>query len=180
MYQGIGAIYAGVVLLLIVLFFEETMFDRHLDPIPEKPTTGMRYRVETLVVSLCDTSANERTLMRSPQGITAAKMSRYRPSVFQGVWDLVTLVWRPQCILPLFYVMLTFGFGIGINVTNAVFVASPPPLGFGFEGARCRQASYAMCLSAFREQASRQLLESYCGLYLGRNCRQIVGRAFRL
>ncbi|GHJ89596.1 hypothetical protein NliqN6_5998 [Naganishia liquefaciens] len=113
---GIGAIYAGVVLILIVLFFEETMFDRHLDPIPEKPTTGMRYRIETLV------------------GINAAKMSRYRPSIFQGVLDIVNLVWRPQCILPLFYVMLTFGFGIGINVTNAVFVASPPPLGFGFEG----------------------------------------------
>ncbi|KAJ9120501.1 hypothetical protein QFC24_005174 [Naganishia onofrii] len=32
--------------------------------------------------------------------------------------------------------MLTFGFGIGINVTNAVFVASPPPIGFGFEGAK--------------------------------------------
>jgi hypothetical protein len=61
-------------------------------------------------------------------------MSQYRPSVFQGVLDLVNLVWRPQCILPLFYVMLTFGFGIGINVTNAVFVASPPPIGFGFEG----------------------------------------------
>ena len=67
-------------------------------------------------------------------------MSRYRPSIFQGVLDIVNLVWRPQCILPLFYVMLTFGFGIGINVTNAVFVASPPPLGFGFEGARFRSS----------------------------------------
>lgn len=66
------------------------------------------------------------------QGVTAMKMSQYRPPLYQGVLDLVYLVWRPQCILPLFYVGLTFGFGIGINVTNAVFVGSPPPLGFGF------------------------------------------------
>ncbi|KAJ9115483.1 hypothetical protein QFC22_005241 [Naganishia vaughanmartiniae] len=115
---GIGSIYTGVVLILIVLFFEETMFDRHLSPIPMKPTTGLRYRIETLL------------------GITAMKMSQYRPPLYQGVLDLVNLVWRPQCILPLIYVMLTFGFGIGINVTNAVFVASPPPIGFGFEGAK--------------------------------------------
>lgn len=25
-----------------------------------------------------------------------------------------------------------FGFGIGINVTNAVFLGSPPPVGFGY------------------------------------------------
>jgi hypothetical protein len=28
------------------------MFDRHLDPIPQKPTTGLRYRIETLLVFL--------------------------------------------------------------------------------------------------------------------------------
>ncbi len=28
------------------------MFDRHLRPIPVRPTSGLRYRVETLVVSL--------------------------------------------------------------------------------------------------------------------------------
>ncbi len=61
-------------------------------------------------------------------------MSKYRPPLYRGVIDLVNLVWRPQCILPLIYVMFVFGFGIGINVTNAVFVGSPPPFGYGFTG----------------------------------------------
>jgi len=34
-------------------------------------------------------------------------------------------------MLLIFEAML-FGFGIGINVTNAVFLGSPPPIGYGF------------------------------------------------
>ncbi|KDQ22296.1 hypothetical protein PLEOSDRAFT_1023405, partial [Pleurotus ostreatus PC15] len=58
---GIGSMYSAVVVLLIALFGEETIYDRTVVPIPSRrPTTGRRYRVETLV------------------GITGVKMSKYR------------------------------------------------------------------------------------------------------
>lgn len=37
---------------------------------------------------------------------------------------------------------MMFGFGIGINVTNAVFLGSPPPIGFGYS-AYAISGSYA-------------------------------------
>lgn len=42
-------------------------------------------------------------------------------------YSLMTLHdYRPQCILPLFYVMWVFGFGIGINA-SPLESASPEP-----------------------------------------------------
>ncbi|TFY63206.1 hypothetical protein EVG20_g6410 [Dentipellis fragilis] len=73
---GVGSIYGAVVLGLIVFFGEETIYDRTVKPIPPRPTTGLRYRVETLA--------------------------------------------------------MLFGFSIGINVTNAVFLGEPAPVGYGF------------------------------------------------
>ncbi|KAG2059928.1 hypothetical protein BDR06DRAFT_979677 [Suillus hirtellus] len=75
---AIGSIYSVIVLLLIVFFMEETMYDRHLASKPLQISTGLRYRFETL----------------------------------RGA--------------------LVFGFSIGLNTTNVVFMGSPPPVGFGF------------------------------------------------
>ncbi|KAJ7223386.1 MFS general substrate transporter [Mycena pura] len=99
---GIGTIYSAIVCLLIVIFGEETMYDRGLKPIPEPPTTGLRYRVETLV------------------GITGVKMTKYRDSWYKAIASPLRIVWRPQLIGILFF-----------EVTNAVFLGTPPPLGFG-------------------------------------------------
>ena len=63
------------------------MFDRHLRPIPQRPTTGLRYRFETLV------------------GITGIKMMKYRPPWRVCVMEVFELVFRPAFILPLLYVM---------------------------------------------------------------------------
>ncbi|KAL0958250.1 hypothetical protein HGRIS_000403 [Hohenbuehelia grisea] len=105
---GIGCMYSAVVVVMIALFSEETMFDRTLNPIPPRPTTGLRYRVETLL------------------GITGVKMAKYRASWSEALLSPFKVIWRPHVISILLFEAMVFGFGIGINVTNAVFLASPP------------------------------------------------------
>ncbi|KAK0215608.1 major facilitator superfamily domain-containing protein [Armillaria fumosa] len=111
---GIGCIYGAVVCVLIALFLEETMYDRIVKPIPEPPTSGFRYRIETLV------------------GITGIKMARYRVSWTESILSPINVVWRPHLLGILLFEGTLFGFGIGINVTNAVFLGSPAPVGFGW------------------------------------------------
>ncbi|EKM56913.1 uncharacterized protein PHACADRAFT_254299 [Phanerochaete carnosa HHB-10118-sp] len=112
---GIGCLYNAVVLTLIVLLAEETLYDRKLsNPRPIPRPSYLRYRIETLI------------------GITGFKMAKYR-----STWKDVTsiwfkLVWRPQLLSILCFEAVVFGFSIGINTTNAVFLGSPPPVGFGF------------------------------------------------
>ncbi|KIM42243.1 hypothetical protein M413DRAFT_444680 [Hebeloma cylindrosporum] len=111
---GIGSMYSLVVVLLIVFFMEETMYDRTVKPIPEPTTTGLRNRIENLL------------------GITGLKMAKYRVSWTEAILSPLRLVWRPHLLMILLFEAMLFGFGIGINVTNAVFLGSPPPFGFGF------------------------------------------------
>ncbi|KAL8283756.1 hypothetical protein RQP46_005551 [Phenoliferia psychrophenolica] len=120
----LGVAYVAIVVLLITFVMEETMYDRDVTPFPPRPTIGLRYRFETLV------------------GITGMKMQKYRCSWWESVTSIFDLVWRPHLLLMLIYVGVTFGFGIGINVTNAVFTGSPPPLGYGFSSYGT-SASYA-------------------------------------
>ncbi|KAG1744209.1 major facilitator superfamily domain-containing protein [Suillus lakei] len=111
---GIGSLYSAVVVLLIGLFMEETMYDRHLHPNPQQILPGIQYRLETLI------------------GITGYKMAKYRSRWSEIVWACLNVVWRPQFILVVFFEAFVFGFSVGINVTNVVFMGSPPPVGFGF------------------------------------------------
>ncbi|KAJ6473840.1 MFS general substrate transporter [Mycena sanguinolenta] len=111
---GIGSMYGAIVVILIVLFMEETMYDRTVRPIPERPSTGLRYRIETLV------------------GITGLKMQKYRVSWTEATLSPLNVVWRPHILGLLVFEAMLFGFGIGINVTNAVFLGSPPPVGFAW------------------------------------------------
>ncbi|KAJ7885113.1 MFS general substrate transporter [Mycena olivaceomarginata] len=105
---GIGSIYGAIVVILIVLFMEETMYDRTVRPIPERPTTGLRYRIESLV------------------GLTGLKMQKYRISWTEAIISPLNVVWRPHILSILVFEAMLFGFSIGINVTNAVFLGSPP------------------------------------------------------
>ncbi|KZS87001.1 MFS general substrate transporter [Sistotremastrum niveocremeum HHB9708] len=111
---GIGSMYGAIVVVLIALFAEETMFDRTLRPIPRPETTGLRYRIETLI------------------GITGYKMSKYRASWGEAISSPFNVVWRPHILLVLIYEGMLFGFSIGINVTGAVFLGTPAPVGYGF------------------------------------------------
>jgi len=48
------------------------------------------------------------------------------------IFATINILWRPQVLGILVFEAAVFGFGIGINVTNAVFLGSPPPVGFGY------------------------------------------------
>ncbi|KAH0580132.1 hypothetical protein H2248_002938 [Termitomyces sp. 'cryptogamus'] len=126
---GIGSIYSAIVVLVIIMFGEETMYDRTVKPIPEHPTRGLRYRIETLI------------------GITGVKMAKYRPSWKESILSPLNVVWRPHLMMILWfevsipspfilneqgYQAMLFGFSIGINGTNPVFLGSPRPVGYGF------------------------------------------------
>ncbi|KAG6825209.1 hypothetical protein H0H92_004387 [Tricholoma furcatifolium] len=112
---GVGCMYGAIVVFLIAFFMEETLFDRTIRPVPPRPTTGLRYRIETLL------------------GITGYKMTKYRYSWYDAVKGPFQVVWRPHVLPVLFFEGALFGFGIGINVTNAVFLGTPPPVGYGFK-----------------------------------------------
>ncbi|KZV96898.1 MFS general substrate transporter [Exidia glandulosa HHB12029] len=111
---GIGCIYSAIVVFFIVCFMEETLYDRHLRPIPEPTTTGLRYRIETLL------------------GITGVKMAKFRTTWRDAITSPFRVVWRPHLLMLLIYEGVMFGFGIGINVTNVVFLGEPKPVGYGF------------------------------------------------
>ncbi|KAK0220214.1 major facilitator superfamily domain-containing protein [Armillaria fumosa] len=110
---GIGCMYSAVVCILIALFMNETMYDRNVKPIPEPPT-GLRYRIETLV------------------GITGIKMAKYRISWTESILSPINVVWRPHLLGALLFEGVLFGFSIGLNVTNVVFLGTPLPVGFGW------------------------------------------------
>jgi len=108
---GIGTIYNAIVLVLIALFMEETMFDRGLKPVPPRPSSGLKYRINTLI------------------GVTGFQMAKYRTPLWEAIKGPFVVVSRPHLLLVLIYEGIHFGFGIGINVTFAIFLAEPVSLG---------------------------------------------------
>lgn len=111
------------------------IYDRHIANLPPRTSTGLRYRIETLL------------------GKTGWRMSKYRESWRVAVSAPFRIIWRPHLLAILVFEGMVFGFSIGINVrllpvrpspsflirpssfpqtTNAVFLGSPPPVGFGF------------------------------------------------
>ncbi|CUA66783.1 putative transporter C794,04c [Schizosaccharomyces pombe 972h-] [Rhizoctonia solani] len=101
---GIGCIYSGLVLLLIILFLDESMYDRKYFPAPAPPTKGLRYRIETLI------------------GITGFKMYKILLScIFMGItfgWTIginVTLVIFLQTPAPL-------GYGMNSDQSSAMYL----------------------------------------------------------
>ncbi|TFK62231.1 MFS general substrate transporter [Pluteus cervinus] len=105
---AVGAIYNGLICLLIMCFMEETMYDRSLQTVASKPTSTIRYRLETLI------------------GITGYKMAKYRSSWSEVVMAPLRAVWRPHLLGILIFEACLFGLGIGINVTNIVFLENAP------------------------------------------------------
>ncbi|KAH8102249.1 MFS general substrate transporter [Cristinia sonorae] len=112
---GIGSIYSAIVLVLIIFFGKETMYDRKLpNPRPYAQSSKLVEHFNALL------------------GITGAKMAKYRTSWKDSIFACLNIVWRPHLLMILWFEALLFGFSIGINVTNAVFLGSPPPIGYGF------------------------------------------------
>ncbi|GAA6061104.1 hypothetical protein JCM10212_006135 [Sporobolomyces blumeae] len=152
----VGVAFVSIVVLLIAFVSEETMYDRDVVPFPQRPTTGLRYRIETLL------------------GITGLKMSKYRCSWTECLTSWMDVLWRPHALLIYIYVGVTFGFGIGINVTNAVYLGSPPPIGYGFS-AYVTSAMYATPIVAviigelvgryFNDAVANRLIKRNSGVF---------------
>ncbi|CEH12912.1 Synaptic vesicle transporter SVOP and related transporters (major facilitator superfamily) [Ceraceosorus bombacis] len=110
-----GSIYSVIVVLLIAFCMEETLYDRHLDPVPARPTHGLRYRIETLL------------------GLTAWKLRKNRTPMWKAVKEMLEVMFHPQAILCYIFGAIFFGFTVGINVTLPIFLAEPKRVGgFGF------------------------------------------------
>lgn len=93
---------------MIIFFMEETLYDRTVKPVPEPDMKNyLRYRIESLV------------------GITGWKMAKYRMSLKEAFIAPFKVVWRPHLLGVLVFEAMLFGFSIGINVTNAVFLGTP-------------------------------------------------------
>lgn len=100
----VGVAYVILVVVLIVLFMEETMYDRDVVPFPERPTQGLRYRIETLL------------------GVTGVKMAKYRCSWAESVSSVFDLVWRPHMLLMLICKLVSL---LLASETSSDFVLAP-------------------------------------------------------
>ena len=63
---------------LTTLWVSCRIYDRHVRNLPSRPTSGLRYRIETLV------------------GITGVRMAKYRATWYEAVSAPFKLVWRPH------------------------------------------------------------------------------------
>ncbi|KAH9821126.1 major facilitator superfamily domain-containing protein [Melampsora americana] len=108
----IASMYVAIVVVAIALFMEETIYDRFSEVQPVKQSS-FKARFESLI------------------GITGYRTAGDRETWKQAITPMIQLLARPHLIGPLIYLGAMFGFGIGINVTNIVFVLSPEPFGFG-------------------------------------------------
>ncbi|KAN0086081.1 Major facilitator superfamily domain containing protein [Tylopilus felleus] len=111
---GIGCIYSAIVLTLIIFLLEETMYDRGKNRPKIPRSSGLKYRFETLI------------------GVTGYKLAKYRASWLEVTMACLNVVWRPHFILVVVFEAAVFGFNIGMNVTNVVFLGTPAPVGFGY------------------------------------------------
>ncbi|KAF5364830.1 hypothetical protein D9758_009320 [Tetrapyrgos nigripes] len=126
---GIGCFYGFIVLVLIAVFMEESIYDRNTPPAGlSRPnfSQGFKNRFNALV------------------GITGFRLARSRftdssgrsrslvPSWRKVILAPIDLAWRPHMVGIALLLATEFGFAIGINITNTIFLQSPPPLGFGF------------------------------------------------
>ncbi|KAF8799750.1 MFS general substrate transporter [Phlegmacium glaucopus] len=110
---GIGTLYTLLVFILIVLFMEESMYLRHEGKVVSVKQTGLRNRIKSLI------------------GITGFQSARKDPTWTEVLIAPLNVVWRPHLFSILVLEAAVFGFGIGINVTNTIFLQRPPPFGFG-------------------------------------------------
>ncbi|XP_006463839.1 hypothetical protein AGABI2DRAFT_120636 [Agaricus bisporus var. bisporus H97] len=117
---GIGCLYGLFVLFLIVFFMKESMYyrDGSHNPSPFSKS-GFWGRVGDRI----------RTLI----GITGVQNAKPEPTWREVSWAPIHVLFRPHMFLILVFETAVFGFGIGINVTNTLFLHSPPPVGLGLD-----------------------------------------------
>ncbi|KAF9072424.1 major facilitator superfamily domain-containing protein [Rhodocollybia butyracea] len=105
---GIGCMY-GLVVLLLIVFGMEKRLRKGLNE------RGFRSRLATLV------------------GITGWRTTSQGPKWKDLIMQPLKLIWKPHFVGMYLFEAMTFGFAIGVNITNTIFLQSPPPLGFGLD-----------------------------------------------
>ncbi|KAF5312000.1 hypothetical protein D9619_002495 [Psilocybe cf. subviscida] len=119
---AVGCFFGLAVMLLITFFLDESLYIRsHWKPslVERDVRTGI--------------SAQASGRIRDLVGITGFQSARPEPTWGEVLSAPFKLVWRPHLLLILIFESAVFGFGIGINVTNTVFLRSPRPFGFGLD-----------------------------------------------
>ncbi|KAK7451041.1 hypothetical protein VKT23_012716 [Stygiomarasmius scandens] len=66
-------------------------------------------------------------------GVTGWQLASSGPSWKEVILAPINLLWRPHLVGIYTLLAMEFGFGVGINITNTIFLQSEPPLGFGFD-----------------------------------------------
>ncbi|CEQ40567.1 SPOSA6832_02194 [Sporobolomyces salmonicolor] len=101
--------------LLIVVFADETWYDRTLAVQPERPS-GISGRFFNLT------------------GVTAFRERKYKAKVFPSIMRLVEVYTKPTVIIVFFVYALSFMWAVGINVTSSIIFAVPKEAGgYGYD-----------------------------------------------
>ncbi|KAF8873115.1 major facilitator superfamily domain-containing protein [Infundibulicybe gibba] len=111
---AVAAMYSAFVLLLIITLGRETLFDRGLHPTVPRPPDTFRGRIESLI------------------GITGFRMSKHRTPWLDAIVSPFRILWRPHLLSVMVFEGILFGFSIGMNLTNTIFLGEPLPGGYGF------------------------------------------------
>ncbi|GAA5965638.1 hypothetical protein JCM21900_003044 [Sporobolomyces salmonicolor] len=107
--------YSALLLLLIVVFADETWYDRTLAVQPERPS-GISGRFFNLT------------------GVTAFRERKYKAKVFPSIMRLVEVYTKPTVIIVFFVYALSFMWAVGINVTSSIIFAVPKEAGgYGYD-----------------------------------------------
>ncbi|KLO19176.1 MFS general substrate transporter [Schizopora paradoxa] len=109
---GIGVIYGGIVLFLIIFLGRETLYDRG-NPNIDHASRSSSSRTADLL------------------GVSSMKLAKYRTPWRDLVSRPIRLIWRPQLLTMLVYEGVLFGFSIGMNLTVSLFLGEAPPVGYG-------------------------------------------------
>ncbi|KAF2397897.1 MFS general substrate transporter [Trichodelitschia bisporula] len=105
---GVLAAFYGFSTLLIIIFGDETLYDR--DPAHRKPRpTGIKGRIELLT------------------GIAGLRATG-RPTVGTVFKDLAAMAWLPNIVVPAIWLFIVFIWAIGITTSVTQFVKPPPYL----------------------------------------------------
>ncbi|THH06076.1 hypothetical protein EW146_g9726 [Bondarzewia mesenterica] len=117
---GFGCIYEGLVVIAICLFGEETLYLRRSGISSPKLGKSPWQRIATLL------------------GVSGFRIMKSTPlpSWIVTFARPVMVQIRPVMVLMSAYIAMTFAWTVGINTTLVVFLQSPKPFGYAFDGKR--------------------------------------------
>ncbi|KAL1303125.1 hypothetical protein AAFC00_006558 [Neodothiora populina] len=104
----------GAFLILVVLFLDETYYDRRIAPSHQPPRKSRMLRLV---------------------GVEQMKSRKLRNTLWQSVMRPVKVISKPTVLLSCIYYLLIFSWSVGINTTLSIFLTNL--YGFDFKGIGC-------------------------------------------